>query len=45
MPISQYPLRGHFKGLVNEFDNINLLSEKWVPSQDLLNLDNKNQIF
>ena len=45
MPISQYPLRGHFKGLVNEFDNIHLLSEKWITSQDLLNLDNKIKFF
>ena len=45
MPILQYPLRGHFKGLVNKFDNINLLSEKWISSQDLLNLDNKIKFF
>tara|TARA_B100000575_G_C22958522_1_gene553985 strand:- start:36 stop:887 length:852 start_codon:yes stop_codon:yes gene_type:complete len=45
MPISQYPVQGHFKGLVNEFDNINLLSEKWILSQDLLNLDNKIKFF
>ena len=45
MPISQYPLRSHFNGLVNEFDNINLLSEKWISSQDLLNLDNKIKFF
>ena len=45
MPISQYPLRSHFNGLTNEFDNINLLSEKWIPSQDLLNLDNKIKFF
>ena len=43
--ISQYPLRGHFKGLTNEFENINLLSEKWILSQDLLNLDNKIKFF
>ena len=41
MQISQYPLRSNFKGLTNEFENINLLSEKWILSQDLLNLDNK----
>ena len=45
MPISQYPLRSHFKGLVSEFDNINLLSEKWISSQDFLNLDNKIKFF
>ena len=45
MPISQYPLRVHFKGLVNEFDNINLLSKKWISSQDFLNLDNKIKFY
>ena len=45
MPISQYPLRSHFKGLVSEYDNINLLSEKWISSQDFLNLDNKIKFF
>ena len=43
--IPQYPLRVHFKGLVNEFDNIKLLSEKWISSQDFLNLDNKIKFF
>ena len=37
MPISQYPLRSHFKDLVKEFDDINVLSEKWISSQDLMN--------
>ncbi len=45
MSISQYPLRVHFRGLVNEFDNIKLLSEKWISSQDFLNLDNKIKFF
>ena len=45
MPILQYPLRSHFQGLVSEFDNINLLSEKWISSQDFLNLDNKIKFF
>ena len=45
MPISQYPLRTHFHGVVNEFDNLKLLSEKWIPSQDLLNFDNKIKFF
>ena len=39
--ISQYPRRSHFKNLVKDFDNINSLSENWIPSQTLLNLDNK----
>ena len=43
--ISQYPLTDHFKGLTNEFENINVLSEKWILSQDLLNLDNKIKFF
>ena len=45
LSISQYPLRVHFRGTVNEFDNIKLLSEKWIPSQDFLNLDNKIKFF
>lgn len=45
MSISQYPLRVHFRGTVNEFDNIKLLSEKWISSQDFLNLDNKIKFF
>ena len=39
--ISQYPLREHFRSLVNNIDDINQLSENWIASQDLLNLDNK----
>ena len=45
MSIPQYPLRTHFRGLVNEFDNIKLLSKKWISSQDFLNLDNKIKFF
>ena len=45
MSISQYPLRVHFKGSVNEFDNLKLLSEKWISSQDFLNLDNEIKFF
>ena len=45
MSIPQYPLRVHFRGLVNEFDNIKLLSKKWISSQDFLNLDNKIKFF
>ena len=43
--ISQYPLRSHFRGLCTNLDNINELSKNWVPSQDLLNLDNKVKFF
>ena len=45
MSISQYPLRVHFRGSVNEFDNLKLLSEKWISSQDFLNLDNEIKFF
>ena len=43
--ISQYPRRSHFNGLVDNLDNVNHLSENWIPSQDLLNLDNKIKFF
>tara|TARA_B100001741_G_C16489038_1_gene568756 strand:- start:50 stop:910 length:861 start_codon:yes stop_codon:yes gene_type:complete len=39
--IGQYPLRSHFKGLVDEIDNIKKLAECWVSSQSKMNLDNK----
>ena len=43
--ISQYPRRSHFNGLVDDLDNVNHLSENWIPSQALLNLDNKIKFF
>ena len=43
--ISQYPRRSHFKDLVDDLDNINDLSKNWIPSQTLLNLDNKIKFF
>ena len=43
--ISQYPRRSHFRGLVSDFDDINSISENWISSQTLLNLDNKIKFF
>ena len=43
--IPQYPLRKYFKELVDDFENLEQLAENWIPSQDLLNLDNKIKFF
>tara|TARA_B110000003_G_scaffold128943_1_gene130985 strand:+ start:153 stop:1010 length:858 start_codon:yes stop_codon:yes gene_type:complete len=43
--ISQYPMRRHFTGLLENLEDLNSLSENWVPSQKLINLDNKIKFF
>ena len=43
--IIQYPLRSHFKGIASNIDDIYSLSENWINSQDLLNLDKKIKIL
>ena len=35
--IPQYPLRSHFKNLVNNIDDIKEISSNWVKSQSLIN--------
>ena len=39
--IHQYPLRSNFEGLVQNLDDLNTLSENWINTQDLMNLDKK----
>ena len=43
--ISQYPKRSHFTSLLKNLEDINSLSENWVPSQNLINLDKKIKFF
>ena len=43
--IGQYPLRSHFKGLIDNVDDIKKLAECWGPSQSKINLDNKIKFF
>ena len=39
--IKQYPLRLHFKTLTNNIDDLQQLYKNWIPSQKIINLDNK----
>ena len=39
--IKQYPLRLHFKTLTSNIDDLQQLYKNWIPSQKLINLDNK----
>jgi hypothetical protein len=43
--LSQYPMRSHFTGLLENLDDLNSLSKNWIPSQKLINLDNKIKFF
>ena len=43
--ISQYPMRRHFTGLLENLEDFNALSKHWIPSQELINLDNKIKFF
>ena len=39
--ISQFPLKHHFEGLVNNFDNLEEISKNYIRAQNKINLDNK----
>tara|TARA_B100000575_G_C23098744_1_gene633847 strand:+ start:49 stop:903 length:855 start_codon:yes stop_codon:yes gene_type:complete len=43
--IQQYPLRSHFKNLVNKIDDLEELSMNWILSQKIVNQDNKIKFF
>ena len=43
--LSQYPMRSHFTGLLENLEDLNTLSKNWIPSQKLINLDNKIKFF
>ena len=43
--IGQYPLRSHFKDLVDNIDDIKKLAGSWNLSQSKINLDNKIKFF
>ena len=43
--IPQYPLRSHFNNLLDNIDDINEVSSKWIISQKRINLDKKNKFF
>ncbi len=39
--IPQYPLRSHFKNLVNDIDDFKEISSNWLKSQSIINSDKK----
>ena len=39
--LPQYPLRSNFSGLADNLEDINILSQNWISSQNKINLDNK----
>ena len=43
--IGQYPKRSHFKNLVTDFNNFELISKNWIKSQDEINKDKKLKFF
>ena len=43
--IPQYPLRSHFNNLLDNIDDINEVSSKWIISQKRINLDKKNKFL
>ena len=43
--IDQYPRRKFFKDLLSNYKDINEIKKNWIPSQDLINLDNKIKII
>ena len=43
--IKQYPLRSHFKNLLNNLDDINEISSNWSKSQNIINIDKKIKLL
>ena len=43
--IPQYPLRSHFNNLLDNIDDINEVSSKWIISQKRINFDKKNKFL
>ena len=43
--IPQYPLRSHFNNLLDNIDDINEVSSKWIISQKRINSDKKNKFL
>ena len=43
--IPQFPMKSHFKEIVNDLGNIHELKKKWLEAQSILNLDNKIKFF
>ena len=43
--IMQYPKRDQFEKLVTSFDDFNQIKKNWINSQNLINSDNKLNIF
>ena len=43
--LSQYPMRSHFTGLLENLEDLNSLSKNWISSQKRINLDNKIRFF
>ncbi len=43
--IGQFPRRDHFRGLTDDFTNLNNLSKYWIQAQERINYDGKLKIF
>ena len=39
--IEQYPVKKHFKNLINDFYNLDEIKKNWITSQSLINADGK----
>ena len=37
----QFPLRSHFKNILDDFHSLKKISENWIKSQEIINLDSK----
>ncbi len=43
--IKQYPTKIFFKNLVNNYNSFEEVSKQWIPSQNIINSDNKIKFF
>ena len=43
--IPQYPTRSFFSGILKNYEDMHEIKKKWIPSQDIINLDNKVKFF
>ena len=43
--IPQYPTRSFFSGILKNYEDMHEIKKKWIPSQDIINLDNRVKFF
>jgi len=43
--ISLFPKRSHFKNFIDDYSNLNKVSQYWIGAQEKINSDNKIRIF